>query len=142
MKENYLSIGEVAKLANISIQTLRYYDQIDLFKPIYTDEKTNYRYYKDSQLYHLDLIKSLKHLGTSLEEIKLAQQKTPEELLQFLEKQEQIIEERVNKLKEVQQKLLKTKKQLAEQLAIPKYNEVFEQYEEEEPHTQSMKPGS
>ena len=66
MQEGYLTIGEVAKLTNVSIQTLRYYDQIDLFKPSYIDQNTNYRFYKDAQLYHLDLIKSLKHLVTSL----------------------------------------------------------------------------
>lgn len=132
MKEPYLSIGEVAKLANISIQTLRYYDQIDLFKPAYTDPVTNYRYYKDGQLYHLDLIKSLKYIGTSLDEIKNIKQQSSDKLLLFLQKQEQIIEERVNKLKEVQQFLMKTKKQLVEQLAIPTFNEVFIRNEEEE----------
>ncbi|UZM98234.1 MerR family DNA-binding transcriptional regulator [Lysinibacillus sp. MHQ-1] len=51
MKEHYYTIGEVAKLSNLSVQTLRYYDQIDLFKPAYTDTYTNYRYYKDSQVF-------------------------------------------------------------------------------------------
>ncbi len=132
MQKNYLTIGEVAKVANLSIQTLRYYDQIDLFKPAYTDSQTNYRFYKDSQLYHLDLIKSLKHLGTTLEEIKRVQQQSPEQLLQFLEKQELIIEERVKKLKEVHQTLLKTKRQMHEQLAISTLNEVYFKEEEEE----------
>ena len=132
MEENFLTIGEVAKVANVSIQTLRYYDQIDLFKPAYIDPQTNYRFYKDSQLYHLDLIKSLKHLGSSLEEIKHVQQQSPEQLLQFLEKQELIIEERVKKLKEVHQTLLKTKRQMHEQLAISSFNEVFFKEEVEE----------
>lgn len=132
MPEQFLSIGEVSKITNVSIQTLRYYDQIDLFKPSYTDPKTNYRYYKDSQLYHLDLIKSLKHLGTSLEEIKHVQQQSPAQLLNFLEKQEHVIEERLQKLKEVQQTLLKTKRQMHEQLSIPTFNEVYQKEEVEE----------
>ena len=132
MEERYLTIGEVAKLTNVSIQTLRYYDQIDLFKPSYTDPHTNYRFYKDAQLYHLDLIKSLKHLSISLEEIKNVQQQSPEQLLLFLEKQEQVIVERVNKLKEVHQTLLKTKRQMNEQLSIPTYNEIYQKKEEEE----------
>lgn len=132
VKDQYLSIGEVSKLANISIQTLRYYDQINLFKPSYTDPNSNYRYYKDSQLYHLDLIKSLKHLGTSLDEIKHVQQQTPENLLDFLNKQEQIIENRLRKLKDVQQTLLKTKKQMQDQLAITALNEIYERFEDEE----------
>ena len=70
MKSNYYSIGQMAKMTNLSGQTLRYYDRIDLFKPIYTDALTNYRYYTESQLYTLDLIKSFKYVGTPLDKIK------------------------------------------------------------------------
>ena len=132
MKEQYLTIGEVAKLSNVSIQTLRYYDQIDLFKPSYTNLETNYRFYKDSQLYHLDLIKSLKHLGTSLNKIKAIQEQSPEQLLIFLEQQEHEIELQLQKLKEVHQTLLKTKRQMKEQLAISTYDEVYIKEEIEE----------
>lgn len=129
--ETYYSIGEVAKLTNISIQTLRYYDRIQLFKPSYVDPKTNYRYYCDSQLYYLDLIKSLKFLGTSLEDIQRAQNFTPEELLTFLEQQETVVETKVQKLLEVQHSLLKIKKQMQEQLAIPIYEQPYEKLEDE-----------
>ncbi|MBO1301252.1 MerR family DNA-binding transcriptional regulator, partial [Enterococcus sp. DIV1271a] len=39
----YLSIGKMSKLSNISIRTLRYYDQINLFKPEYINKENNYR---------------------------------------------------------------------------------------------------
>ena len=65
----YYSIGEVAKITNVSIQTLRYYDKIGIFKPAYIDPENNYRYYKDGQLFYLDIIKSLKFIGTSLDDI-------------------------------------------------------------------------
>lgn len=130
MEETYYSIGEVAKLTNISIQTLRYYDQIDLFKPSYVDPETNYRYYKDSQLYYLDIIKSLKYIGVSLDEIKAAQQFTPNELMAFLQQQEQVIEQRMGRLQEIQQTLYKTKKQMQEQLAIDVLNTVYIKSEE------------
>lgn len=127
----YYSIGEVAKLTNMSIQTLRYYDQIGLFKPSYVDPKTSYRYYRDSQLYYLDLIKSLKFLGTSLEDIQRAQNFTPEQLLTFLGAQESVLEEKVNRLTEIQHSLLKIKKQMQEQLAIPIYEEPYKKLEDE-----------
>lgn len=130
MEENYYSIGEVAKLTNISIQTLRYYDQINLFKPSYVDPATNYRYYKDSQLYYLDIIKSLKYIGVSLDEIKAAQQFTPNELLAFLQQQESLIEQQINRLYDIQQTLYKTKKQMQEQLAIDVMNTVYIKSEE------------
>lgn len=128
--EKYYSIGEVSKLTNISIQTLRYYDQIDLFKPSHVDAQTNYRYYKDSQLFYLDFIKSMKHLGTSLEEIKKAQHFSPRELLTFLEQQEVVMEERLNRLTRIQLNLLKTKKQMQDQIEITLFNEVYKKEEE------------
>lgn len=130
MEENYYSIGEVSKLTNISIQTLRYYDQINLFKPSYVDPATNYRYYKDSQLYYLDIIKSLKYIGVSQDEIKAAQQFTPNELLAFLQQQESLIEQQINRLYDIQQTLYKTKKQMQEQLAIDVMNTVYIKSEE------------
>ncbi|WP_081923317.1 MerR family transcriptional regulator [Clostridium amazonitimonense] len=62
-------IGEMAKLHNISAQTLRYYDQIGLFKPDYIDEVNNYRYYGIEQFAQLDSILFLKKLGVPLKDI-------------------------------------------------------------------------
>ena len=133
MKEHYYTIGEVAKLSNLSVQTLRYYDQIDLFKPAYTDTYTNYRYYKDNQIFYLDIIKSLKYIGISLEDIKKALKLTSEELLDFLVQQELRIDEKISRLNEVKNTLLKTKKQLQEQIDIPIFGEVYIQVEEAMP---------
>ncbi len=126
MKKNYLTVSELSKIVNLPVRTLHYYDQIDLFKPAYVDPKTNYRYYSDSQIYQLDLIKSLKYIGTPLESIKYAQSLTLTELLDFLSEQEQIVEQKVQRMLEVQQTLLKTKEMIAEQINIPTYNEVYE----------------
>ena len=54
--KGYLSIGKVSKAKNVSIKSLRYYDEIGIFKPALTDHKTGYRYYKADQLYILDAI--------------------------------------------------------------------------------------
>lgn len=63
-------IGDFSKLTNLSIRTLRYYDDIDLFKPKEIDLFTNYRYYSSDQLEELQIIKDLQDVGFSLEEIK------------------------------------------------------------------------
>ena len=62
-------IGEFAKLVNIPVKTLRYYDEINLFKPSYTEPFTNYRYYEDKQIEEINYIKKLKELNLSLNEI-------------------------------------------------------------------------
>jgi DNA-binding transcriptional MerR regulator len=64
-----LKIGEFSKLAQVPIATLRYYDRVDLIKPIEIDQFTGYRYYSVSQLPRLNRILALKGLGFSLEEI-------------------------------------------------------------------------
>lgn len=64
------TIGEFAKLKNITSETLRYYDRVGLLKPIKTDEKTGYRYYSILQYERLSTILELRQLGMSIEEIK------------------------------------------------------------------------
>lgn len=132
MDNKYYTVGQMAKISNLSNQTLRYYDQIDLFKPVYTDQNTNYRYYAESQLYLLDLIKSLRFVGTPLEKIKEVQHFSIEEMIAFLDEQEQTIAEQLNRLQEAQYTLHKTRKQMEDQLKIPVFDEVFIKEEEEE----------
>ncbi len=66
MDTEYLSIGKVAKLKNISIKALRYYDEIGIFPPAYINPKTNYRYYKKEQLPILDAVSLCLKLGIPL----------------------------------------------------------------------------
>ena len=63
-------IGDFSKKTGLSIRTLRYYDEIDLFKPLEIDLFTNYRYYSEKQLEDLNIINDLKDCGFTLEEIK------------------------------------------------------------------------
>nr|WP_286133602.1 helix-turn-helix domain-containing protein [Bacillus sp. AFS096315] len=112
MKEKLYSIGEVSKLVNISIKALRYYDKINLFKPAYVDPDTNYRYYKDSQIHLLDLIKSLKYIGTPLEEMKEVQGLQRDEFFSFLTEQEKIVREKIDSLIEIEKIIANAKKGL------------------------------
>lgn len=65
-----VTVGEMAKIHNISAQTLRYYDKIGLFKPLYVDKDNGYRYYGIDQFALLDAILFLRGLGLSIEDIK------------------------------------------------------------------------
>ena len=64
-----LSIGQMARINHISIQTLRLYDKMGLLKPVAVDAGSGYRYYSILQCAKLDLIGSLKQCGLSLKEI-------------------------------------------------------------------------
>lgn len=69
MKE-YYTISEIADYFNISSQTLRYYDRIGLLKPEKVSEGSGYRLYEMRQIGILYLIRELKQLGLSLNQIK------------------------------------------------------------------------
>ena len=63
------TIGEFARLAQVSNRLLRYYDEIGLLTPVQTDRFTGYRYYSAAQLPELNRILALRELGLSLEQI-------------------------------------------------------------------------
>lgn len=64
------SIGEISKIVNISVDALRYYDEIGLLKPHYIDRESRYRYYTDAQVNEILSIMEMKQYGFSLDEIK------------------------------------------------------------------------
>ncbi len=65
-----LSIGQMAKLNQISVQALRLYDEMGILKPIEVNPETGYRYYDVKQCGKLDMIRYMKSTGISLKEIK------------------------------------------------------------------------
>ncbi len=70
MDRNYLSIGEMARINNTTVPTLRLYDSMGLLKPYYTDQETRYRYYDIKQSARFDMIQYMKELGMELKEIR------------------------------------------------------------------------
>lgn len=70
VKEKHWKIGQIAKLFGINVQTLHYYDEIALFSPHFRDDQTGYRYYSQTQIYHLANIIYLRKQGYSIEDIK------------------------------------------------------------------------
>ncbi len=64
-----LRIGQFSRFSQVTVKTLRYYDQIGLLKPAEVDRFTGYRYYSAGQLPRLHRILALKDLGLSLEQI-------------------------------------------------------------------------
>lgn len=60
-----LKIGEFSKVAQVSVKTLRYYDELGLLRPEWVDRYTGYRYYSLQQLPRLNRILALRELGVS-----------------------------------------------------------------------------
>jgi DNA-binding transcriptional MerR regulator len=62
-------IGQFARLAGIGPKQLRAYDAIGLFRPVWVDPSSLYRYYSPAQLPELRRILALRQLGMPIEEI-------------------------------------------------------------------------
>ena len=65
----YYSSGEFARMAQVSIRTVRFYDKQNILKPSYVT-KAGARFYTDSDFIKLQQILLLKYLGFSLDDIK------------------------------------------------------------------------
>ena len=105
------SIGEVAKQASVSVQTLRHYDKLGLLKPSQISE-AGYRYYSERDCAHLKLIRTLRDVGFDLKTIAklLEHQSEPREILRL---QRAAIDEQIESLRR-QQIILKAVEQSKE----------------------------
>ncbi len=69
-KNTKLKIGEFSHMMQVTVKTLRHYEQKGLLIPHEVDEWTGYRYYSVEQMQQLNTIRQLQSLGFSLGEIK------------------------------------------------------------------------
>ena len=81
-KNTLIPIGKMAKANNVSIATLRQYDEMGLIKPVFFDPQTNYRYYDVNQTSRLDLIRYMRDMGMSIKDISLLLEKEDIDLIE------------------------------------------------------------
>ncbi|WP_102050916.1 MerR family transcriptional regulator [Pygmaiobacter massiliensis] len=102
------AIGEFAKLAQVSTDTLRFYDKINLLKPEETDKFSAYRYYSHSQLIKLDIIKVCRSLGLSIDTIAaLFEDQAAAAFEQNLVVQQNVLREKIKSLEDAESALTK-----------------------------------
>jgi len=68
-KDKLLSIGEISKYTGAGIKALRYYERINLLKPVFVDPYSGYRYYSFAQTYLVYLIMFCVELDIPLKEL-------------------------------------------------------------------------
>lgn len=68
-KEGYYSSGKFARMAHVTLRTIRYYDKQDILKPSFVSE-SGARFYTDEDFARLQQILLLKYLGFSLDDIR------------------------------------------------------------------------
>lgn len=112
-KEGYYSSGQFAKMAHVSVRTIRFYDQKHLLKPSYVSE-SGARFYTDYDFVKLQQILLLKYLGFSLDDIR--EMSTGQQDHYFLKNaltmQKKLIEQRQEEMEQVKGALDATLREL------------------------------
>ena len=104
-----MTIKEFATLCGCNAQTLRYYDKIDVLKPVKVDPISGYRYYVKSQAIDFVKIKNFQSTDFTIDEIKGLLTMSDQQVFEAFD---QKIAEQVQKLeriKKIQQSYLTEK---------------------------------
>lgn len=101
--KNLFKIGEIADIYEISVQTLRHYENLGLLHPSYVDPDTHYRYYGIEQTEVLNMICYLRALDTPLSTIRsFLENRNIEKMEQMLIHQQNEIQQKITLLQNMQ----------------------------------------
>ncbi|MCD8028661.1 MAG: MerR family transcriptional regulator [Erysipelotrichaceae bacterium] len=123
---NYLKISEFAKLRNININSLLYYEKLGILNPAYIDPQTKYRYYAPEQLSTLDIILLCIDLHIPLKQLKQYQDQEGYWQKKMIEDGKRIANETIHKLQTDLKKIEYTLKCQEEQEYYVNYQGVYQ----------------
>ena len=97
--DGYYSSGEFARMAKVSLRTVRFYDKKNILKPSYVNAN-GARFYTDTDFVRLQQILLLKYLGFSLDDIRemIIEDENHSFLLNSLTIQKKLVQERMDQL--------------------------------------------
>lgn len=112
----YYSSGEFARMAQITVRTVRYYDKQNILKPSLVTP-TGARFYTEEDFARLQQIMLLKYLGFSLEDIhELTVNDSDYSYLEHsLEQQQNLVRDRIEQLQLVEQAIGETVTEIRQQ---------------------------
>jgi MerR family transcriptional regulator, repressor of the yfmOP operon len=122
----YFKISELANLLEMSLRTIRYYEEIGLLNSVKRIEGGK-RVYTDRDYQRLKFIKRLKHLGLTLSEmhelediyqIHRANRKVLHRLLELLENHVGKIDERIKSLTRLKADILNYRENICKKLSL------------------------
>lgn len=119
-KENIFSIGEVSKMFHVSVSSLRHYETLGLLTPEYISSDSGYRYYGPEQFEVLNTIRYLRALDMPLSEIKdFLQNKDINVIEEKLQQQKNVVLEKQQELKRIEQKIKHRLNWLSDAKTVP-----------------------
>lgn len=119
---NLLKIGDFARLAGTNLRTLRYYEELGLLLPA-ERSAGGFRYYRDTDVNRLNMIRQLQDLGMQLEDIGelltsrdagLSREELVAKVRKVLTHQDRLLAERVAELEEQRERIARALAKTAE----------------------------
>ncbi len=119
-REGLLSIGQLSGISQISVKTLRYYDEEGILKPAHVDELSRYRYYTAEQVEQARLLQNLRFAQVPLEDLR-----------EFMrdptyEHQAQVFDQHIERLRKEVQALNSSLRTLTRRRDYPWHPQVYE----------------
>jgi ubiquinone/menaquinone biosynthesis C-methylase UbiE len=116
-EDRIYTTGEFARRANVSVRTIRYYDDKGILKPTIIKD-SGYRFYKDSDFVELQKIIVLKRLGFSLDDISAISYKDDDVnyIKESINLQLNMIREKMIELKQIEQCILEVSQTFSNQM--------------------------
>ena len=108
--KEYFTTGQLAKMAKVSVRTIRFYDTANILKPSVIDEDTGARFYVREDFLKLEQILLYKYLGFSLDEIKELMLNSDDKnfMLDSLKLQNKLVDDKIEQMQLVKDAINET----------------------------------
>lgn len=118
-KPGYYSSGEFARMAGVTLRTIRYYDKQNILKPSLVSE-AGARFYTDEDFARLQQILLLKYLGFSLDDIRemTVADSDYHFMLDSLKIQLKLVQDRIEQMQLVEQAIKDTTESIQEEHTV------------------------
>lgn len=104
-KKEYFTSGQLARMAKVTVRTIRFYDSQNVLKPSAVNEETGARLYTADDFLKLEQILLYKYLGFSIEEIKelTVNKEDKDYIIDSLRLQKKLVEDKMEQMKLVEE---------------------------------------
>ena len=125
--QEYFKIGEISRLYSIGVDSLRYYEKIGLLKP--ERAESGYRHYSIQDIWKLNIIRDLRGLNFSMEQIgRYLQSHSVESTLSLLEEEKQTIDQKILALQKLRENVQKRVESIESAMHRPLDTITLEEY--------------
>jgi len=109
-KKEYFTSGQLAKMAKVSVRTIRFYDTANILKPSNVNDETGARLYVREDFLKLEQILLYKYLGFSLDEIKELMLNSDDKnfMLDSLRLQNKLVDDKIEQMQLVKKAINET----------------------------------